>query len=110
MPVRKKKRNVVLFPSAFSSEISTTKQILMFKFHSGALCVVSVSWYAADIIYDFSLSEHDNDIFVYEFGSALYVGWVASVSWLLLESNQRLSVAWTGFYEGREPLLFSKLM
>uniref|UniRef100_H2Z189 Claudin n=1 Tax=Ciona savignyi TaxID=51511 RepID=H2Z189_CIOSA len=44
---------------------------------AGCLCVAAVSWYAADIVYEFWSFTSQNDPFKYEFGTALYVGWIA---------------------------------
>nr|XP_009859999.1 claudin-1-like isoform X3 [Ciona intestinalis] len=44
---------------------------------AGALCIASVSWYAANIVFEFWSFASINDPFKYEFGSALYVGWIA---------------------------------
>uniref|UniRef100_H2Z188 Claudin n=1 Tax=Ciona savignyi TaxID=51511 RepID=H2Z188_CIOSA len=44
---------------------------------AGALCVAAVSWYAADVIYQFHVEVILNSTFAYELGSAIYVGWVA---------------------------------
>jgi len=38
--------------------------------------ITAVSWYAAGVVDDFEANP-DNNQFVYEFGSALYVGWIS---------------------------------
>ncbi|XP_026692137.2 claudin-1-like isoform X1 [Ciona intestinalis] len=46
-------------------------------FLAGALTIAAVSWYAADVVYQFHVEVITNQSFTYEFGSALYVGWIA---------------------------------
>jgi len=47
---------------------------------TGCLTLAAVSWYAADVVEQFRKSEiYEDTMFVYEFGSALYVGWVSSI-------------------------------
>lgn len=41
------------------------------------LTITAVSWYAAGVVADFDKSEVTSTQFVYEFGSALYVGWIS---------------------------------
>jgi len=49
-------------------------------FLAGCLTLAAVSWYAADVVEQFRKSEiYEDTMFVYEFGSALYVGWVSSI-------------------------------
>jgi len=52
---------------------------------SGGMCMIlaalftitAVSWYAAGVVDDFQISEVTDAAFVYEFGTALYVGWIS---------------------------------
>ncbi|XP_076800479.1 claudin-19-like isoform X1 [Clavelina lepadiformis] len=45
----------------------------------GTLCFASVTWYAVDVVRDFWLKNGlESTTFQYEFGAALYVGWVSS--------------------------------
>ena len=51
--------------------------------------MVSVSWYAAVVIWDFQINGqyaknpngYSNPAFAYEFGPGLYVGWITAVSY-----------------------------
>ncbi|XP_076800481.1 claudin-4-like isoform X3 [Clavelina lepadiformis] len=46
---------------------------------AGTLCFASVTWYAVDVVRDFWLKNGlESTTFQYEFGAALYVGWVSS--------------------------------
>jgi len=46
---------------------------------AGLLTLASVSWYASEVVQEYNKQQLVNATFVYEFGSALYVGWVSSV-------------------------------
>jgi len=46
---------------------------------AGILCLAAVSWFAADVVNSFFSGFNSGA--PQEFGSALYVGWVASVSY-----------------------------
>ena len=39
-----------------------------------------MSWYASGVIYDYNIQVAIGANYVYEFGPALYVGWVSGVS------------------------------
>lgn len=45
---------------------------------AGILTLASVSWYAAEVIRDFWQDQALQTSFQYEFGAALYVGWISS--------------------------------
>jgi len=44
---------------------------------AGLFTITAVSWYAAGVVRDFKVDEALDNTFVYQFGSALYVGWIA---------------------------------
>ena len=44
------------------------------------MTITAVSWYAALVVQEFRIDEMVNNAFSYEFGPALYVGWIAGVS------------------------------
>lgn len=46
---------------------------------AGLLTLASVSWYAAGVVQEFNKQVALGATFVYEFGSALYVGWISSI-------------------------------
>jgi len=47
---------------------------------TGCLTLAAVSWYAVDVVQQFRRSQLNKETaFIYEFGSALYVGWVSSI-------------------------------
>lgn len=50
----------------------------------GALTLVSVSWYAAEVVREFWRDQVIDAAFQYEFGAALYVGWICSVGFRYL--------------------------
>ena len=59
--------------------------------HTGLLTLASVSWYASEVVQEYNKQQLVNATFVYEFGSALYVGWVSSVSKRESRGSLRLS-------------------
>jgi len=44
---------------------------------AGAMTITAVSWYAAGVIREFKFDQINQNSFAYEFGPALYVGWIA---------------------------------
>jgi len=46
---------------------------------AGLLTLGAVSWYAAGVVQEFNQQQIVNATFVYEFGSALYIGWISSI-------------------------------
>jgi len=46
---------------------------------AGILTIASVSWYAAEVVREFTEQKLTNSTFVYEFGTALYIGWISSI-------------------------------
>jgi len=63
-------------------------------FLAGVCTLVAVSWYAAVVVWEFQVSgvyaknpsAYQNTAFAYEFGPALYVGWITSGIALILAS------------------------
>nr|XP_039249626.1 claudin-19-like isoform X2 [Styela clava] len=45
---------------------------------AGILTLASVSWYAAEVVREFWMDQVNQSSFQYEFGAALYIGWIAS--------------------------------
>jgi len=45
----------------------------------GILTLAAVSWYAAGVVMEFNQQQLVNATFVYEFGTALYIGWISSI-------------------------------
>jgi len=41
------------------------------------MTVVAVSWYAAGVVQEFKFDQINQNSFAYEFGPALYVGWIS---------------------------------
>jgi len=46
---------------------------------AGILTLAAVSWYAAGVVMEFNQQQLVNATFVYEFGTALYIGWISSI-------------------------------
>ena len=46
----------------------------------GVMTIVAVSWYASVVVRDFQVDQVTQNAFLYEFGPALYVGWISGVS------------------------------
>ncbi|XP_039249627.2 claudin-19-like isoform X3 [Styela clava] len=44
---------------------------------AGFLTVTSASWYASEVVQQFYTNENQNTSFQYQFGAALFIGWVA---------------------------------
>jgi len=43
----------------------------------GVMTIIAVSWYAAGVVREFKIDQAYENSFAYEFGPALYVGWIA---------------------------------
>ena len=73
----------MVIDAAIICELCATLPIsvmIIFYLHAGTLCFASVTWYAVDVVRDFWLKNGlESTTFQYEFGAALYVGWVSSV-------------------------------